>query len=98
VPYDLQPMKAPRTAGFVLRVLVWLIELPVVGAALTHKLLSDAGLFRVRHTPCDDPLCAGPPLPRFDGAPRPTRPPIDLHEVDGLSVFPDGWRPTTSRD
>jgi Asp-tRNA(Asn)/Glu-tRNA(Gln) amidotransferase A subunit family amidase len=91
-------MKAPRTAGWLLRLLVWLIERPVLGPALTHKLLADAGLFRVRHTDCEDGLPGGPPLPRFDGSGGEDRPPIILEDIAGPSRFGEGYSPATAHD
>lgn len=56
MPYDLEPMKAPRAAGFFLKVLNTLMETPGVRAVLTQKLLSDAGILAMRGVPSTDEL------------------------------------------
>ncbi len=96
--YDLQPMRAPKTAGWMLRTLVWLIGLPVIGRPLAHKLLSDAGLFRIRNTESSEGLRWGSPIPRLRGEGGEDSAPIDLESIAGLSEFPQGWRPVTAHD
>ena len=96
--YDLQPMKAPKTAGWMLRALVWLIGLPVIGRPLCHKLLSDAGLFRIREHQSSEGMHWGPMIPRSsatDGAPMS---PGDLGQASSATAFPEGWRPRTAHD
>ena len=80
--YDLKPMKAPRAAGRMLRMLVAALEGPAGGRLLANKLLSDAGIAALRNKPAG---CAPDMrLPVFDhGEPcHPVdAPPADL---DGL--------------
>ena len=61
--YDLKPLKAPRSAGALLRALVGVIETPGLRAPLLRKLLADAGVGRLRETPAEDSLPPGPALP-----------------------------------
>jgi Asp-tRNA(Asn)/Glu-tRNA(Gln) amidotransferase A subunit family amidase len=46
--YDLFPLKAPRTAGWSLRLLVWLVNLPLVGQLLSEKFYNDMGIYLLR--------------------------------------------------
>ncbi len=48
--YDLTPLKAPRSAGGLLRTLVWLAEGPL-GGLLAKKFFSDIGITALRATP-----------------------------------------------
>lgn len=91
-------MRAPKTAGWMLRALVWLIGLPVIGRPLAHKLLSDAGLFRIRDTESSEGLRWGSPIPRTNAEMTEGCEPIDLDSIAGPSAFPAGWRPVTAQD
>ena len=96
--YDLQPMRAPKSAGWMLRALVWLIGLPIIGRPLCHKLLSDAGLFRIRNRESTEGLRWGSPIPRTPESAAEQSTPIHLDTVAGETPFPQGWRPVTSHE
>lgn len=53
--YDIVPVKAPRAAGGLLKVLCRVMENPLTGALLSRKLLTQVGIMDLRGTPCDDP-------------------------------------------
>ena len=97
--YDLKPMKAPKTAGWMLRALVWLIGLPLLGPPLCRKLLADAGLFRVRDHKSAEGLRWGSPIPREGpgGGGRASES-IALEEIAGPTELPEGWRPHTAHE
>ena len=52
--YDLEPVKAPRAAGGLLKFLVHLVENPVIGALLSKKLLAQTGVVAMRDTQADE--------------------------------------------
>lgn len=54
--YDLEPMKAPRAVGAVLKGFVMALENPVTGRALAHKLLGDAGILALREQHAEEAL------------------------------------------
>lgn len=60
--YDLQPMRAPRAAGSLLRTLVALLEHPLTGRPLAKKLIADAGITALHATSCDEPLLSEHPV------------------------------------
>lgn len=62
MPYDIQPLKAPRAAGTLLRLGVFLTENPVTRGPLSRQLLSNLGLAEFRRTRVDDPLPLAHPL------------------------------------
>lgn len=64
--YDLEPMKAPRAAGGLLKLLNTLMATPGVRTLLTHKLLGDAGILSMRQQECNEPMPAQHPV--FDAA------------------------------
>lgn len=64
--YDLEPMKAPRAAGGLLKLLNTLMATPGVRTVLTRKLLGDAGILSMRKQECNEPLPAKHPV--FDAA------------------------------
>lgn len=66
--YDVQPMRAPRAAGLLLRLLARLVESPLTGALLGGKILSDAGVTAVRDLATDELLQLSPELPSARGA------------------------------
>ena len=49
--YDLEPLKAPRTAGLALKVSTGLVETRFPGTMLANKLLADVGVERFRAAP-----------------------------------------------
>jgi Asp-tRNA(Asn)/Glu-tRNA(Gln) amidotransferase A subunit family amidase len=61
--YDVQPMRAPRAAGLLLRILARLVESPITGALVGGKLLRDAGVTAVREMGTDELLQLQPDLP-----------------------------------
>lgn len=93
-------MKAPRTAGKVLRAVVAVLENPATGALLADKLLTDAGISGLRKVPANTP--PDPRLPVFaHGRPTATdEAPADLDALDAtLPCPPDhGWSVESSRD
>ncbi|MBW2454710.1 MAG: amidase [Deltaproteobacteria bacterium] len=100
MPYDLKPMKAPRAAGGMLRVLVAAIENPATGALLADKLLGDSGVTGLRQLPAEGPPSSRPPVFDHD-LPRASldRPAPDLQAL--LETLPEPpaaefW-PETSR-
>ncbi|MCA9524438.1 MAG: amidase [Myxococcales bacterium] len=60
--YDLKPLKAPRTAGNVLRVLTAAAESSLTGGALADKFLADIGVVTLRQTVIDEPPTFLPPV------------------------------------
>jgi len=70
--YDIQPVKAPRAAGGLLKILCLVMENPLTGALLSRKLLAQVGIMELRGTPCDDPPWpleekrGKDPVPKFD--------------------------------
>jgi Asp-tRNA(Asn)/Glu-tRNA(Gln) amidotransferase A subunit family amidase len=60
--YDLTPLKAPRTAGFALKLSTALIETRFPGTPIANKLLADVGVDRFRAAPCEEALAAVHPL------------------------------------
>ncbi|MEW5849474.1 MAG: amidase [Myxococcota bacterium] len=81
--YDLKPMKAPRAAGPLLRVLCAAVENPVTVAALANKLLGDAGILAMRQAKTHDPLQLVPPGVSNHALPamQPEQPPVDVHAL-----------------
>ncbi len=61
--YQVRPIKAPRTAGASLRFLTGLLENKVTGALLSGKLLTEAGVTRLRKSVSDDSYTLSPPWP-----------------------------------
>ncbi|MFT7621070.1 MAG: Asp-tRNA(Asn)/Glu-tRNA(Gln) amidotransferase A subunit family amidase [Myxococcota bacterium] len=81
--YDLVPVKAPRAAGNLLKMLAPVLENPITGAALAGKILADAGIQYLRDIPCDAAHTTAPPLPMLPApnalTPTDTAPPsLDL--------------------
>lgn len=81
-----------------LRALVWLIGLPILGRLLAQKLLSDAGLYRIRDAGSSEGLQWGPPIPRASSETLTGAKSVDLNAVARASAFPAGWRPVTAQD
>lgn len=98
MPYDLEPMNAPRAASALLKLLNVLMATPGARSLLTHKLLGDAGILAMRKTPCDEPLPARHPV--FDAtATAPTGPSIDVEALARTPSAPrEPFRFTTVAD
>ncbi len=62
MPYDLEPIHAPRAAGGLLKRLVSLVENPVTGGLLAKKLLTDVGIMELRSMPAQGPATLLPPV------------------------------------
>ena len=60
--YDIRPVKAPTSAGTLLRVLVELVENPLGGALLGGQLLGSVGVLDLRHVPVEEPPTFLPPV------------------------------------
>jgi Asp-tRNA(Asn)/Glu-tRNA(Gln) amidotransferase A subunit family amidase len=82
MPYDLLPMKAPRTAGSLLRALVALVENPTTGGLLANKLLTDAGIARLRTLPTSTPPPARHPV--FEHGQTPAKPGRAWADLDAV--------------
>lgn len=54
--YDMTRVRAPRTAGFTLRLATALVESALTGPLLTRKLFADTGISALRRVACDDAL------------------------------------------
>ena len=61
--YDLEPIAAPRLAGFALRVVTNLLESPLTRWALLPTLMSNAGVDRFRGIEIEEAPSVRPPLP-----------------------------------
>ena len=85
--YDLTPMKAPRSAGGLLRFLTAIIESPLTGKLLSKKLLTDAGIIALRSVPAAEALGVNTDFP---GVPGPDALSGSGPELDA-SVFDTEW-------
>lgn len=85
MPYDLTPMKAPRAAGGLLKLLNALMDTPGARSLLTHKLLGDAGILAMRKQPCDEPLPVRHPVFEAIGA-APSGPGVDVAALAGAAA------------
>lgn len=75
MPYQHKPLKAPRAAGFALRLTTPLVEHPPLGGVLAAKLLKDIGITELRSLDCHEALPFRPPLaPRRSAFPEQERP------------------------
>ena len=63
--YDLKPLKAPRTAGFSLKLLTGIAENSIGGKLIAPILLSNAGIPKMRSTLCNEAPTYLPQMPDF---------------------------------
>jgi len=64
MPYDLEPIAAPRLAGLSLRLVTHLLENPLTRWALLPTLTRNAGVDRFRGAEIDEAPAVRPPLPQ----------------------------------
>lgn len=82
--YDAKPVRAPRTAGGMLRFLAWFVETPAGAGLLGRTLLGSAGIPALRETLADDPPWPLGSPRRVDDPAATDGPPADLAPLDGL--------------
>ena len=58
MPYDIQPVSAPRMTGLTLRLFTRLTERPLVGRAIRNHLKSQIGISRLRTVPIHEEVPA----------------------------------------
>ena len=58
MPYDIQPVSAPRMTGLTLRLFTRLTERPLVGRAIRTHLKSQIGISRLRTVPIHEEVPA----------------------------------------
>ena len=56
MPYDLKPLRAPRSSGALIRFLAMLAESPGTGAVLSRKFFSDLGIDGMREAAVEEAL------------------------------------------
>lgn len=94
MPYDLTPVKAPRTTGLLLQVLVNLAERSGPGSPLVKVLFESAGVPRLRATPVGDE----PGEFRVPGEPQVDRGEPDLRLLEPSPAGEGGFRRETLGD
>ncbi|MBM65316.1 MAG: amidase [Myxococcales bacterium] len=70
--YDLKTTPAPRSAGWLLRLIVFLVEAPIIGRWLRKKLIADLGFAVFHEAEAAEASCLPDPLepgPRAKGEP-----------------------------
>ena len=99
MPYDVKPVKAPRAAGWLLKVLCRIVENRFTGALLSRQLLTQVGIMDLRDTPAQDP-----PWPLGDprgkeSVSEPDRTTLAAQAASVPVVVPDGaFKPVSASD